>query len=253
MQQSVDEIISCLSDSPVCHGLALQTLESFANQCRLVTEPRANYVWTAGTVPEFFAIVQSGVVRLTQRTPHGKEVVVELLGKGDCTGLLATLGNTQHPFNAYALSELTYVRVPSQAWRSLVRGHPKTLMRAVEAVVPRMLGGYGFMAFMATSEVEARLALALLRLADLNERELGPKNPMRVTRQQLADIVVTTVESAIRVTSRWQKSGVITTRHGQIRIEDKRALQSLAHLPPGFNAFSSSGVLVPITHSGEIP
>lgn len=237
----------------MCKGLPEDRLSQFAEQCTLVREPRGTYLWTAGITPEFFAIVQSGVVRLTQRTPTEKEVVVELLGKGDCTGLLATIGNTVHPFNAYALNEVSYVRIPSQAWRELARSLPTVLVNAVESVVPRMLGGYGFMAFMETSEVEARLALALLRLSDLHEREYGPDGPLQVTRQELADIVVTTVESAIRVTSRWQKLGIIATRHGHIQVINADALHSLAHLPCGSRAFSSSGVLTPRTHSGEIP
>lgn len=44
----------------------------------------------------------------------------------------------------------------------------------------------------------------------------------------VADLVGTTIETAIRVTSRWQKEGVVETEKQGFRIRDPRALASMA-------------------------
>jgi hypothetical protein len=43
---------------------------------------------------------------------------------------------------------------------------------------------------------------------------------------------VTTVESSIRVTSKWQKQGIIATRHRSITILSRSKLQSIASAFP---------------------
>lgn len=186
-----------------------------------------------GGPSEFVAIVRTGIVELSHLASDGNRVVVELLGQDDCTGLLAALGGTAHPLACSALSDVAYVRIPTQTLLQVAEDHPRVLRRAVEEVVPRMLGGFGFMAAMVAGNVEARLALALLRLHELVARELGADAPVAVTRSCLAGIVRTTVESAIRTTSRWQKQGVVRARHGKIELIRPDHLRLLAGLPRG--------------------
>jgi hypothetical protein len=62
--------------------------------------------------------------------------------------------------------------------------------------------------------VEARLAATLLRLADREgvRTKDGRELPFHLTRQSLADMSGTTVETAIRVVSRWLRDEVVKDR-----------------------------------------
>jgi CRP/FNR family transcriptional regulator len=78
--------------------------------------------------------------------------------------------------------------------------------------------------------VEARLAAALLRLA---EREgtrstRGLTLPFHLTRQSLADMTGTTVETTIRIVSRWLKDGLLADDGARLRVVDVEALRALA-------------------------
>jgi CRP-like cAMP-binding protein len=189
-------------------------------------------------------------VRLTQEAPNGKQVVVELLGPGDCTGLLATLGQVPHPFSCLALTDVEALEINSDAWRDATYSDPELLRKATSTAIPRMLGGYGFMAAMATGDVNARLALALLRLDDINARTHGPATPIHLTRKALAEIGVTTVESAIRITSQWNKSGTIRTAHKSLTVLNRSKLYSIAQLAVSNKDLRSDGVLTPLHQSG---
>lgn len=209
-----------------------------------------SYLWSRSTPAECFSILVTGLVRLSQEAPSGKQVVVELLGPGDCTGLLATLGQVPHPFSCLALTDVVALDVESASWREAALNDPELLRRATSVAIPRMLGGFGFMAAMATSEVDARLALALLRLDDINARDHGPSAPIHLTRKALAEIGVTTVESAIRVTSRWNKSGVIQTGHKSLTVLDRNQLCTICQRDLPNNASSSDRVFTPLHQSG---
>ena len=72
------------------------------------------------------------------------------------------------------------------------------------------------------------MAISLLRVHDL----LAPadlKHPIAVTRQSLAEMASTTVESAIRVTSEWQKRGWVSTGHRAIIVNNREALLNRIH------------------------
>jgi CRP/FNR family transcriptional regulator len=48
-----------------------------------------------------------------------------------------------------------------------------------------------------------------------------------LSRQELADLTGTTVESCIRLMSRWGKEGVIRTEKGGFLVLDRQALETL--------------------------
>ena len=76
-----------------------------------------------------------------------------------------------------------------------------------------------------------RLARALLRLATYNGTPTkdGLMIQMRLTRQDLADMTGTTVETAIRVMSRFRKQGWITTQRGRVVIKQPEELETVAN------------------------
>jgi CRP/FNR family transcriptional regulator len=72
--------------------------------------------------------------------------------------------------------------------------------------------------------------VALLRLA---EREgarsaAGVALPFPLTRQSLADMTGTTVETTIRIVSRWLKDRVVMEEGGHLVLRDVEALRVLA-------------------------
>src|SRR5262249_22724940 len=76
----------------------------------------------------------------------------------------------------------------------------------------------------------ARLAAALLRLAerDGERTERGRALPFHLTRQSLADLCGTTVETAIRVMSRWTRDGVVREEGGHLIVPRLERLRSIS-------------------------
>ena len=74
------------------------------------------------------------------------------------------------------------------------------------------------------------MARLLCKLADEQgvRRERGIFVPVRLTRQELADLCATTIETAIRVMSRWGKEGLVATERDGFLILDPAALELVA-------------------------
>jgi CRP/FNR family transcriptional regulator len=77
--------------------------------------------------------------------------------------------------------------------------------------------------------VEARIAHLFVTLAERMGRETagGIEIPLQLTRQEVAELVGTTVESAIRVLARWGRQGVVLTGESSFRIPSIDRLRAL--------------------------
>lgn len=78
--------------------------------------------------------------------------------------------------------------------------------------------------------VETRFARLFLKLAaDIGKpRDSGVFIPMPLARQELADLLGTTVETSIRIMSRWGKEGVVKTEKDGFLVTDIQTLEDLS-------------------------
>jgi CRP-like cAMP-binding protein len=79
-----------------------------------------------------------------------------------------------------------------------------------------------------TGPVETRVAQALLDLVETAGKADGPGAviPLPLSRQEIADLAGTTVETAIRIMSRWGKEGLVLTESDGFVIPDVERLRS---------------------------
>ncbi len=81
-----------------------------------------------------------------------------------------------------------------------------------------------------TGSVEYRAARLFSTLAERvgQARADGVFVPIHLSRQEIADLAGTTIETAIRVMSRWQKDGLVETVKDGFLIRQIAALRALA-------------------------
>ena len=77
--------------------------------------------------------------------------------------------------------------------------------------------------------VEARFARLFLKLSqDLGQPgQNGITIPLALSRQELADMTGTTIETCIRIMSRWGKDNIVRTEKESFVVLDKGALEAL--------------------------
>ena len=187
---------------------------------------RGEPLWIAGTPARFLAVVDEGLLRMTRRSPGQVEIAVEIVGPGGCAGLLACVAGCVYPLSAIAVTDVSYLKIPNDRLMGIYETNAELKDQFVRALAPALLDSFDLMASMLSGNVEQRMAVALCRVSEL----LSGKDfqaPLPITRQNLADIASTTVESAIRVTSRWQKEGWISTRPRELKIIDLTALRRI--------------------------
>ncbi len=172
--------------------------------------------------------VKEGLVHIVKFGPDGREIVLEVIGPGELFGAIAALEERPYPASAVAAAPSTVWRTPAALARELCLKYP-TLKAAILAEIgSRLRAAHERLRSIALERVEQRLARMLLELADKIGEPRAGAILVRVTRRELADMVGTTVETAIRVTSRWQQLGLVGSARRQILLCDRVGLARIA-------------------------
>jgi CRP/FNR family transcriptional regulator, nitrogen oxide reductase regulator len=219
-----------LRESPVFAALPARDVEALA---ALAVEERyrpREYVFAEGDPARWFCVVRSGRVKILRHSRAGKDVVLEMLGPGEVFGAVAAMERRPYPANAQAAEASVVLKIPADAMIALGERHPSLIKEIALLIGRRLRAAHDSVKSLAVDPVEARLAAALVRLAD-REGHRGAEPfalPFHLTRQSLADMCGTTVETAIRVVSRWLKEGLVDDEGGRLALADLDALRALA-------------------------
>jgi CRP/FNR family transcriptional regulator, nitrogen oxide reductase regulator len=156
--------------------------------------------------------------------------VLELLGPGEMFGGVAVIERRPYPASAQATEPSVIVKIPQEPIVALAEREPSIVREIALMIGRRLRGAHDSVKSLAVDPVEARLAAALVRLADRegSRRAAGIALPFPLTRQSLADMTGTTVETTIRIVSRWLKDGIVAEEGGRLVLRDVETLRSLA-------------------------
>ena len=219
-----------LKGRAVFAALPAREIEGLRALVREETYHPRDYVFMEGDASAWFCIVKSGRVKIVRHSKTGKDVVLEILGPGEVFGGVAVIEGRPYPAAAQAIEPSVVVKLPRDAIVALTERYPAVVKELALTIGRRLRVAHDSVKALAVDPVEARLAATLLRLAE-REGTRGPRGltlPFHLTRQSLADMTGTTVETAIRVVSRWLKDGLVLDDGGRLVLRDVSALRERA-------------------------
>jgi CRP-like cAMP-binding protein len=224
------EVLAFLQTCPVFAGLPAPELEALAASAREKSCRAREFVFHEGDPALWLCLVRTGRVRIVRHSRVGKDVVLELLGPGEIFGGVAVIERRPYPASAQATEASDVVEIPADVVIGLAERHPPVVREMALLIGRRLRAAHDSVKSLAVEPVEARLAATLLRLADRDgvRTRGGIELPFHLTRQSLADMSGTTVETAIRVVSRWIRDEVVDDRGGRLVVRDQKALRELA-------------------------
>jgi CRP-like cAMP-binding protein len=224
------DLTSFLRSSPVFAALPAREVAALG---AVAVEERCRareYVFMEGDPARWLCIVRQGRVKILRHSRAGKDVVLELLGPGEIFGGVAVIERRPYPATAQSAEPSAVLKIPADAVIALADRHPSVIKEMALLIGRRLRTAHDSVKSLAVDPVEARLASTLLRLAE-REGALGTDGvllPFHLTRQSLADMSGTTVETAIRVLSRWLKEELLVAEGSRLVLRDVEALRALA-------------------------
>lgn len=197
---------------------------------RLKSYDRGDLIFSEGGPSDAFMVIVDGRVKVFKSTPAGKEIILEIFGAGDPLGAVAVYESVPFPASATALEPSQVLCIEQQVFFRLLEEDPAFVRGLLSGLTIRLAELTRRLADMSGARVDARFARLFLKLCDqLGRAERGGIFvPMPLARQELADLSGTTIETAIRIMSRWQKEQVLQTEKDGFVVLNRQALEDAA-------------------------
>ncbi len=167
----------------------------------------------------FFFLLE-GNIRVVRVNENGEQMIIRTIPVGEMFGIAPALGRTTYPATAVAAVECIAVAWPVESWASLAERFPRFAKATQSAVGERLEETHEKFMDLAKVQVEYRLAkavLTLLRQAGKDDQG-AIKIDMPVTRQNLADMIGTTLHTVSRIMSDWQSKGIVKSGRGTVTV-----------------------------------
>ena len=190
-------------------------------------------VWREPAPAAEFLFLVRGRIKLTRSSESGRDVILDTCSEGELLCGSAACSGSAYCCSASALHEPAEVlALPRRAVLELLERSPAAARAFLQEAARREMALTRRIEELSSGHVERRIAALLLRLA----QQLGvPANgdgtwiPLALSRQDLADLCGTTVETAIRTMTRLAQNRLVRTVGKGFMIADVGRLEDVAH------------------------
>lgn len=200
-------------------------LRDILHVCVFKTKER---VFAQGAPTSALYLVVSGQVKVTRVTPEGHEIILCVRGPGDYFCPVSVLDGGTQLGTAVALTEVTLLWAERAEFRALCQTIPELLLIAQGDCLGEVRRLIDRMELLAFHSVKERLAVAMLT-ASLHQQTNGvPTDELRLTQQELAELVGAARESVSRTLAQMAREGMVILKRGCIILHDRQKLKHLA-------------------------
>ena len=199
-----------------------------------VTETRytkGQFIFREGDPAEFFHIVKEGTVKCVKTSSDGKEVTLKVLMPGDLFCCEASVfDGSPHPGCAQPMGDVSVLRLRKKAYFEMLKRNPDAAVEVIKYLGTRLHEAQEKTKVLALEGADQRLAGLLVSLVERSSvrDESGYRLTVRLTRQDLANMVGITTETAIRIMGRFKQAGLVTGTAKHLTILDLPRLKQLA-------------------------
>jgi len=179
---------------------------------------------------EAFYVLTQGKVRLSQFTSDGQQILLRIIVPVTPFGAVALAENEHYPVSAQAIEPCTAIVWSKATLDQLLVKYPQLAINAVKILAEHVQEFQQRFTEIATQRVERRLARMILRLANQIgvKTERGVEVNLPLSRQDLAEMVGTTLYTVSRTLSQWETQGLIHSGRERLIILHPHGLVKIA-------------------------
>ena len=212
--RQLSKVMSVLSDEELERLIPLLTERTFRSRQML---------FQAGDPAERVYLLLKGRVKIYQVAENGKEIILDVVGKGGVVGDMAIVEDGERIACAAAIDDTVAVSISWEDFSHLMQQSPKLGFAMMELMARRLVGMQRTFMNIVSKPVSARLADTLLNRQEDGMVYLG------LTHQELAQTIGTSRETVTALLSRFITLGAIVPSGDGYRILDEDLLDDIAN------------------------
>jgi CRP/FNR family transcriptional regulator, cyclic AMP receptor protein len=216
---------------PLLDILGEQARRKFLEELTEAHYGRGQYIFRQGDPADYFHIVTRGSVKCVKSSPEGRECTLKVLLPGDLFCCEASVfDGSPHPGTAQPMGEVSVLRLSKKAYFDMLRSNPDAAIEVIKYLGNRLNEVQEQAKILALDRADQRLASLLVNLAERTgvKESQGYRLGVRLTRQDMANMVGVTTETAIRIMARFKKERLVSGTASQLVVRDLPRLRQLA-------------------------
>lgn len=174
----------------------------------------------------------AGRIKLYKIGVDGKQQIVRIAGPGDLLGYRSLFADEPYHATAEALEDATICCVDKNAFFPMLSKNPQLSLNIIKKLARELRAAEDMATSIAHRSVRERMAELLLMLKETYGKpgKKGIRIDLQLSREELAEMIGITQETAIRLLSEFKLDGLIEVKERDITILNPKALLETAHL-----------------------
>lgn len=222
---SGNQLLSSLQPSELEELLSLAAIEEY----------RANdVIFHKGDPGDRLYAILSGRVGISTVSREGKELFLNILDPGEVFGEIAVLDGHERTAGARAIKPTQLVGIGRGEFLAFLARHPKLCLRVIEVLCERLRWTSDTIENTIFLQIPRRLAKRILilvermgRPVDPGDETAGVRIDMKLSQEDLGNMLGVTRESVNKGLRSLQQSGVISHEGGFLVVHDVETLRNL--------------------------
>ncbi len=205
-------------------------LRRLAASATLSYYPANKTIFQKGDPGDGMMAVIRGRVKICAHSPDGKELVLNIINKGGLFGEIALLDGEPRTADAVALEETDLLVLSRSQFLPFMTARPDLSLRLISVLCKRLRQTSEHLEDALLFDAPSRIARALLRLADAFGKSgpNGTRIDIKMSQQQIGNLVGISRESVNKHLGDWQRDEVLIMEGGIITLLDREALEEVA-------------------------
>lgn len=175
--------------------------------------------------------IRDGICKVSKMSDNGRDQIVHLIQRGDLLGERSLINNEASNLKATAVNDMEVCFIPKDEIVKDLQKNPNFTMDILKNMALSLKNADNVIVDMAQKTVKQRLAATIIYLNDRFEKTPEGTIDVNLSREDIANIIGTATESAIRLLSEFKKKKLIALKGKQILVLDYAGLQ---HISQGF-------------------
>lgn len=187
-------------------------------------------IFKEGAMARGLFCVNKGKVKLSRMGPSGKEQIVRFATAGDIIGYNSMLSKRPLSATAICLDDSAVCFIPSRQFFGLIKEDPNFSLKILELTARNWDNASRLITDMAQKTTKQRLAEMLLWLKETFGLDEDNCIDVKLSREEIANMVGTATEAVIRLLGDLKKEKLISLEGKKIKMLDIHGLVMLADL-----------------------
>lgn len=222
----MNQCLSCRDKSCAAAILNAAEMKSISSNSREAAFRKGDILVHAGSMTSNIIYLKSGLVKEYVINSAGREQILQIVKKHTYLGLQSLFGDRVNHYSYAALTEVKVCYIDVAVFNRMVRDNGNFAYEILVSVSRDSLNNFHRFMTRSQKKIYGRVADAILYFSRVILEQDSFDLPF--TRQEFADLIGVSRESATRALSKFEQDGLLSIRGRRVKIENHALLDQIS-------------------------